>query len=63
VVKLNATNPPSISLETAQRILGRGSGEVERIKDMLEDDDLYQREEQALEARMQKAQKVDTPVD
>ena len=55
VVKLNATNPPSISLETAQRILGRGSGEVERIKEMLGDDDLYKREEEAAAAKAQEA--------
>ena len=40
VVKLTATNPPSISMETAQKILGRGPGEVERIKDQLQDQEL-----------------------
>jgi hypothetical protein len=38
VVKQMSTKPvPSISLETAQTVLGRGVGEVERIKKQLED--------------------------
>jgi hypothetical protein len=41
VVKLLSTTPPSISAETAQKILGRGSGEVVRIKGMLEDEELW----------------------
>ena len=40
VVKLTATNPPEISMETAQKILGRGPGEVERIKEQLKDKEL-----------------------
>lgn len=40
VVKLLSTNPPTISLETSQKILGRGAGEVDRIKDMLKDKEL-----------------------
>jgi hypothetical protein len=35
VVKLLSTNPPSISLETSQTILGRGSAETTRIESML----------------------------
>jgi hypothetical protein len=31
VVKLLSTDPPSISLETAQTVLGRGLGEIDRI--------------------------------
>jgi hypothetical protein len=37
VVKLLSTDPPSISLETAEVILGRGSREVEQIKEMIKD--------------------------
>ncbi len=38
VVKLRSTTPaPSISLETSQKILSRGSGEVDRIKNELGD--------------------------
>jgi hypothetical protein len=37
VVKLLSTEPKSISEETAQKILQRGSGEVERIKQMYTD--------------------------
>lgn len=38
VVKLMSTKPvPAISLETAQTVLSRGIGEVERIKKQLED--------------------------
>lgn len=43
VTKRFSTTPPSISLETAVKKLGDGTAEVERIKEMLEDDDLYQR--------------------
>ena len=41
VVKLSSTNPISISLETSQKILGRGTGEVDRIKNELEDEKLH----------------------
>jgi hypothetical protein len=41
VVKLLSTTPPSISLETACKLLGRGPGEVERIKAMTQDKDFY----------------------
>jgi hypothetical protein len=41
VVKLMTTTPPSISLETAQKILGRGPGEIEKIKAMLNMTELY----------------------
>lgn len=41
VVKLLSTNPPTISLETAQKALGRGAGEVDRIKAMLQDEALW----------------------
>jgi hypothetical protein len=45
VVKRMTTVPPTISLETSVKKLGDGTGEVERIKDMLDDDDLYDRAE------------------
>src|SRR5512141_2201056 len=35
VVKLLSTNPPAISLETAQEELGRGMSEVTRIIEMM----------------------------
>jgi hypothetical protein len=41
VVKLMTTTPPTISIETAQKILGRGPGEVEKIKAMLNMTELY----------------------
>ena len=41
VVKEMSTNPPSISLETSQKILGRGVGEVDRIKGDLADKVLH----------------------
>jgi hypothetical protein len=37
VVKLLSTEPKGISLETAQKDLGRGPGEVDRIKTMMAD--------------------------
>jgi hypothetical protein len=37
VVKLLSTNPPAISLETSQEILGRGMSEVTRIIKMMTD--------------------------
>lgn len=40
VVKLLSSEPKSISIETAQKILGRGTGEVERIKAMLKDKEI-----------------------
>lgn len=42
VVKLMSTTPPAISVETAQKILGRGPGEVEKIKQMLKTTEFYQ---------------------
>lgn len=42
VVKLLSTTPPSISLETAQILLGRGPGEVVRILNMLEEKRYWQ---------------------
>ncbi len=42
VVKLASMTPPGISLETAQKILGRGPGEVEKIKAMLNTTEFYQ---------------------
>lgn len=42
VVKLSALTPPGISAETAQKILGRGPGEVEKIKEMLQTTEFYQ---------------------
>ena len=44
VVKLLATDPPSISLETAEVLLGRGSREVELIKQMIKDEALKKEE-------------------
>jgi hypothetical protein len=41
VIKLLSTDPPSISLETAQDLLGRGASEVSRIVAMLADDRLW----------------------
>ena len=41
VVKLLSTQPPTISLETSQGILGRGTGEVDRIKTMIADKALF----------------------
>lgn len=41
VVKLLSTDPPSISIETAQKILGRGTGEVDRIVKMLSEKGLW----------------------
>lgn len=43
VNKRMSTTPPSISLETAVKKLGQGTSEVERILEMLDNDDLYQR--------------------
>ena len=45
VVRLLSTDPPSISLETAQVVLGRGSGEADRIRKMLKDEELWSRGE------------------
>lgn len=45
VVKGLANDPPTISLETAVKKLGYGTSEVDRIKEMLKDDDLYARKE------------------
>ncbi|HMN11170.1 MAG TPA: phage portal protein [Bellilinea sp.] len=47
-----ATNPPTISLETAVKKLGYGTAEVERIKAMLKDDDLYARKEKMEQAKL-----------
>ena len=46
VVKLLSTTPPSISLETAQTILGRGPAEVSRITKMLENTKLWMKPQQ-----------------
>lgn len=40
VVKLLSTDPPAISLETAVKLLGHNVREVQRIKDMIGDEDL-----------------------
>ena len=47
VVKLLSTDPPAISIETAQKELGRDISEVERIKNMLEDKRLQRKEEKS----------------
>jgi hypothetical protein len=44
IVKLRSLEPPAISLETSQKELGRDAGEVQRIKDELQDTDLYPEE-------------------
>lgn len=46
VVKLLGTEPKGISLETSQAILGRGTGEVGRIKEMLKDKELIKEEKE-----------------
>jgi len=43
VVKLLSTDPPSISLETAVKLLGRNISEVELVKKMLADQDLWKK--------------------
>lgn len=43
VVKLLSTTPPSISLDTALNILGRGSGEKQGIRDMLGEKELWEK--------------------
>jgi hypothetical protein len=43
---LLSTTPPSISLETAQTILGRGPAEVSRITKMLENTKLWMKPQQ-----------------
>lgn len=45
VVKRMSTMPPTISLETSVKKLGDGTSEVDRIMDMLETDELYERAE------------------
>lgn len=51
VVKRLSTNPPTISLETALKILGEGTSEVERILDMVEE----MRAEQAEQSQQETA--------
>jgi hypothetical protein len=43
VVKLMSTTPPSLSIETAVKILGLGTSELDRIEGMLLQDNLYKR--------------------
>lgn len=43
VVKLLSTDPPTISLETAVRLLGRNVSEIELIKKMIADEDIWKR--------------------
>jgi hypothetical protein len=43
VQKRMSTNPPTISLETAVKKLSDGTSEVDRIRTMLDDDELYKR--------------------
>lgn len=65
VVKLLATDPPAISLETAVKMLGRNIHEVENIKEMLADEDLWKKpvgkaaqelEEKKMQAQAEQAQ-------
>lgn len=59
VVKGLSNNPPTISLETSVKKLNYGTSEVDRIKAMLKDDDLYARQEkletEKLNAQMEMA--------
>ncbi len=50
VTKLLSTNPPSISLESAQVLLGRGIGEVAKIEKMMPDIEKWAPIAKALEA-------------
>jgi hypothetical protein len=43
IVKQLSTTPPVVSLESAAKDLGRGTAEVERIREMLSEDILYSR--------------------
>jgi hypothetical protein len=56
VVKLLSCKPPAISMETAQKILGRGTGEVERIKAMIADEELFARENQEMQMKQDLAE-------
>lgn len=47
VVKLLSTTPPTISIETAVKVLGFGTSEIDRIMGMLVQDKLYQRAQSA----------------
>jgi len=52
VVKLLSTEPPSISLETSQTVLGRGPGEVARIKADIKDKELQKPIDPLTQAKM-----------
>lgn len=43
IVKLSSITPPQISMQTIQELLGRGQGEVARIEDMINDEELWTR--------------------
>lgn len=60
VTKLLSTEPKAISLETAQSVLGRGSGEVNRIIQMNETDELWTNatKEKELELQQETAEKA-----
>lgn len=47
-----ASTPPTISIESAVKELGHGTSEVERIKTMLKDDDLYVRSPGAIQEEL-----------
>ena len=59
VVKLLSTQPLGISLETAQKILGRGVGEIERIHKMYDEFGIQTPEEQAQALADQNQAKLD----
>ena len=46
-IKRLSSTPPTLSLESAVKKLGEGTSEVERIKEMLADDSLYERQTKA----------------
>jgi cell division protein FtsB len=56
VQKGMSTKPPTISIETAVKKLGYGTSEVERIKAMLADEDLYVRENAEIDAKKEMAE-------
>jgi hypothetical protein len=52
ITKRLSTTPPTISLETSVKKLGDGTSEVERIRTMLKEDDLYKRDQPPKEIGM-----------
>lgn len=58
VVKLLSTDPPGISIETAIRLLGRNVNEIELIKAMIADEEVWKKPvgQKAIELEEQKAE-------